>query len=664
MVMAELDPRFTFESFVVGPANRLASAAARRAAESPGASYNPLFIYAASGLGKTHILGAIAHHAEKIHPEKSVVYQTLEGFLAELTTALEEGDKNGAKGNYEELKILLMDDVQFIAGQTEAQEMLLRTLDALTGEGKQVILASDRPPADINGLDARLRTRFEGGLLVDIGPPEYETRVAIVRRQTESRAQTLLPEVADVIGRIAFKNIRELGGALNRILAIQELEERTVSREEASALLAGVRDRAGESEGEGGELGSFLEEISDTLASQVERQEAPWRKTLRETAEAAEAENFKTDRLRELVLGGSPPPDLALVVANFKGTIRRLGEIRKELDEVGNPWPEAAHNLLRDPDRLEEAEALLHSALERTKPFPPIDPGPGLEALSGTLPKLVIKSAEQLINTDRPEYNPLYVWDRGGESSSTLLRAVGRTYQAMNPGARVALTSVAEFADEFIDALSGGVAGAWRERWWDAELLLVSGAEGLGDTERAQEEFFHLFEALQRQKARIMVAADRPPSRLRAIDDRIRSRFEGGLVLEVEDTGVAPASRPATEPPSAAEPRKPVPEPQDRVLGQGVGSEILPGGASAEAHPHPAKPHKRDVSDLDREWILGMSAGAQVKLGREVVDPPVAEEARAAQREEAVPDEEWFPSPERVLWEWPRFEERVVEEPD
>jgi len=253
--MADLDSRFTFENFVVGPANRLASAAARRAAESPGSSYNPLFVYSASGLGKTHILGAIARQVAKIHPDKSVVYQTLEGFLGELTEALENGDRDGIRGRYETLEILLMDDVQFLTGQAEAQEMLLRTLDALTGAGKQVVLVSDRPPAEIDGLDARLRSRFEGGLLVDIGPPEYETRVAIVRKQADARGQALEPGVAEVIGRVAFKNIRELGGALNRILAIQELEERSVTPEEASGLLGAEREGGNE---EGTDLGQFL----------------------------------------------------------------------------------------------------------------------------------------------------------------------------------------------------------------------------------------------------------------------------------------------------------------------------------------------------------------------------------------------------------------------
>jgi chromosomal replication initiator protein len=532
--MAEMDSRFTFGNFVVGPANRLASAAARRAAESPGSNYNPLFLYSASGLGKTHILGAISRQVSKIHPEISVVYQTLEGFLGELTEALQGGHRDGIRGRYEQVDILLMDDVQFLGGQSEAQEMLLRTLDSLTGAGKQVILASDRPPADIDGLDARLRTRFEGGLLVDIGPPEYETRVAIIRRQAESWGQPLDSGVAEVIGRIGFKNVRELGGALNRILAIQELEERSIAPEEASTILGGADSGPGTDDTE--DLGDFLDEISDTVAARVKRQEAPWRKALREMAEAAEGEEFKTERIRRLLEDDTSPTGLKLILEDFRKTVSRLKEIGIELETVGNPWPEAAHSVLRDPDRLDEAEALLASAKERAKEFSSVGDGHGLDGLGGSVPQLVIKAAEQLVNTDRPEYNPLYVWSEDGEASTILMRAAGRSYQSANEGARVAFISVSEFADEFIGALSGGVAGAWRERWWSAELLLVHGAEALSDTERAQDEFFHLFEALQRRKARIMFAADRPPSKIRVIDDRLRSRFEGGLVLEVETT--------------------------------------------------------------------------------------------------------------------------------
>ena len=201
---------------------------------------------------------------------------------------------------------------------------------------------------------------------------------------------------------------------------------------------------------------------------------------------------------------------------------------------MGNPWPEAAHGVLRDPERVSEAEALLASAEERAKPFPEIPPGPSLEELGGDLPKLVVRAADQLISTDRTEYNPLYVWSADGVAARALLHAAGRSRLVADENSKVALVSVVSFAEDFIRSLSMGVAGAWRERWWVADLLLVDGAETLRGTERAQEELFHLMEALKRRRARIMISGDRPPSQISALDDRLRAQLEGGLVVEVE----------------------------------------------------------------------------------------------------------------------------------
>ncbi len=228
--MSDLDPKLTFDSFVVGPANRLASAAARRAADSPGTSYNPLFLYSSPGLGKTHILMAIAHQSGRAR-EGRVEYMALEEYLDRLETSLQAGQRDGL---HSDLDILLLDDVQFLTGQPEAQEMLLKTLDQLSAAGGQIVLASDRPPADIDGLDARLLSRFSGGLIVDLGPPEYETRVAIIRKKAEERGQTLEEGVAEAVAKAPFKNVRELGGVLNKIFAMQDLEDRRVSPERGS----------------------------------------------------------------------------------------------------------------------------------------------------------------------------------------------------------------------------------------------------------------------------------------------------------------------------------------------------------------------------------------------------------------------------------------------
>lgn len=452
-----IDTRFTFDSFVVGPANRFAAAAAKRSAESPGESYNPLFIYSASGLGKSHILGAITHQVERVHPDLAVVYLTLERFLQSLAESLEAGEKDVLRDRYRELDILLLDDVQFLAGQVEAQEMLLSTLDALSGAGKQAALASDRPPAEIDHLDARLLSRFEGGLLVDIGIPEYETRVAIIRRRVEERGGTLELGVAEAIAKVPFDNVRELGGALNRVLAIQDLEERSVGVDELEAIL-GLGDEGPD------ELDDFVGELAGEVATTVEEQEAPWRQLIRETAELAEKDGFEVVRIRSLLEGDAPPDDLTEIVEFFKETVGRLGAIKVDLDAVGNPWPEAARGVLHDPERLGEAEKLLAAARERVRPFPAIPNGPDLRGLSESFPTLVVRAAEQLAKAERPEYNPLFVWGKGGVGGRALMEPTARTYSKENPAGQVALVSAAEFAEDFIQALAAGVAGAWRER--------------------------------------------------------------------------------------------------------------------------------------------------------------------------------------------------------
>jgi chromosomal replication initiator protein len=605
--MSDLDPKLTFESFVVGPANRLASAAARRAADSPGTSYNPLFLYSSPGLGKTHILMAIAHQSNKARAGR-VEYMALEEYLERLETSLQAGHRDGLSGD---LDILLLDDVQFLTGQPEAQEMLLKTLDQLSAAGGQIVLASDRPPADIDGLDARLLSRFTGGLIVDLGPPEYETRVAIIRKKAEARGQTLEEGVAEAVAKAPFKNVRELGGVLNKIFATQDLEGRRVSAGEVAELLH-AQDEVASLGGGSDEFGSFLNELASSVAQAVEKTEEPWRKAFREAMESAERQGFAVQRIEPYVAAGSEPEAWQKILESFRADVQRLHDIDNELRRLGNPWPEAAQGVLMDPERLDEAEALLASVRERQRPFPRLGEGPQLHDLSGFEP-IALKAAAQLVAEERPEYNPLYVWSGDEALGRTLLGAVGRTHQETFPDQRMAISSVSSFAEDFIRALGEGVAGAWRERWWTVDLLLVYGLEDLSDMERAQDEFFHLFEALKRRGARMMLVADRLPSAIADIDDRLRSRFEGGLVLELSSGKTADFE--LVEPTAAAE--------GDRIF----------------------------VPDLE-----GRGPKGPEKRSLEPV-PIVASEAPSK-------GGAWFPAPENVVLHWPRLDELLIEELD
>ena len=610
--MTDLDAKLTFDSFVVGPANRLASAAAKRAAESPGTGYNPLFVYSASGLGKSHILTAIAHHAGRLDAVGEVEYMGLEEYLDKLTAAIERGDSDGFKDRYNSLAILLLDDVQFLTGQHEAQEMLLRTLDDLSAAGSQIVLASDRPPAEINGLDARLLSRFSGGLIVDIGAPQYETRVAIVRKKAEERGQALQTGVAEAIARYPFNNVRELGGALNKVFATQDLGEREVAAEEIAEMMGefGLDTGSGET---ANEFGAFLGDLQETVAEIVEEQEEPWRKAMREAVDTAEREGFEVERL-VAYQDGSEPDGWQGIVDAFTADVQRLRDIDDQLDALGNPWPEAAAGLLKNPEMLDEAEALLTTVRERQRPFSRLGEGPSLDDLKD-FPPMAVKAARQLVAAEKPEYNPLYVWSAKPELGRTLLGAAVRTHQqSEGPEVRAAVTSVADFAEDFIRALGEGVAGAWRERWWTVDMLMVHGMEVLSQTERAQDEFFHLFEALKRRGARMMLVGDRAPSGIEGIDERLRSRFEGGLVMEV-DAGTSAGELELVEEPESEEGSY-IPAPDEGM------DASTPGDSASAPQPVP------------------IATGAPITGGA------------------------WFPSTENVILMWPQIDDLLIEELD
>jgi len=521
--MKDLDPNSTFDSFVVGPTNRLASAAARRAAESPGAAYNPLFLYAASGLGKSHILMAVAHHTHRANDDLQVRYLGLEDFLQELESALEAGERDDFRERYRALDLLLVDDIQFLTGQPQAQEFLLATLDALTTHGSQVVLASDRPPAEIDGLDARLVSRFSGGLIVDISAPDLETRMAIINRKVAGRGETLEPGVAEAIARFPYRNIRELGGALNKVLATQELEDRRLTAADIPELIGGAVP--GPSDTSDADDAAF-EEIPEAEPGEDEPE---WIRLARAVADQAEQDGFVVARVRAMLEQESEPEDWRDRLQAFERDVVRLGEVARDLEKLGHATPA----LVRDPDRLQEAEALLASVRERARPFSALPDGPWLESLGEGVPSIAVRAAVQVLDSERPEYSPLFLWADDSQAPVELLAAAGRTFAADHPDARVAFTSVKEFSDDFVRALGSGVAGAWRERWWTVDLLLLHGVETLAETERAQDEFFHLFEALKRRGSRVILAADRPPGDIEGVNIRLRSRFEGGLVLEV-----------------------------------------------------------------------------------------------------------------------------------
>jgi chromosomal replication initiator protein len=235
-----INPRYTFANFIVGSANRLAHAASLSVAERPGHAYNPLFLYGGVGLGKTHLMHAIGNQVIAKFPRKRVVYATSEKFTNEFITSIQQGKIDEFRSRYRRIDLLLIDDIQFIADKERTQEEFFHTFNAIHEDGKQIVLSSDRPPKAILTLEERLRSRFEWGLIADLTAPDLETRIAILRAKSEEGAVPITSDVIEFIARKVVSNIRELEGALNRIVAYASMGAMPISIELAQAVLSNV----------------------------------------------------------------------------------------------------------------------------------------------------------------------------------------------------------------------------------------------------------------------------------------------------------------------------------------------------------------------------------------------------------------------------------------
>jgi chromosomal replication initiator protein len=649
-VTATLNPLYRFDTLVVGAANRLAFTAAKAVAESPGTVYNPLFIYARPGLGKTHLLMGIGHAARVINPRLSVEYLTLDEFVEAFHAAIAAGQGEAYRRRFIDVDLLLVDDVQFLTHRREMQAELLRLSDALQAANRQIVLTSDRPPAEIEALDERLIRRFAGGLVIDVSAPDYETRVAILRRKAEERRASFGRGVLEAVGSVAIDNVRELLGALNRLIAFQAVSDAPLKPEQARALAAGqeITEEAatavvsGTSAVSGGvdEFGDFLSEVSATVAQQVDS----WRTKVAAAILRWEGEGFRTSRL-EALLQQEMTTDPEQVLRQFETDVCRLQTLHAEAAELAPDL--AGSTAFRDPDDLAGAEAVTQRARQGAHPPPAPSPLWQLDDLvEGPGNRMAVQAARAVIAEPASRYNPLVIVGASGVGKTHLLHAVGNALGQRTQGP-VACLSAHEFTGELIEAIDRDAVGPWRARYRGASALLLDDFHLVAEKDRTQDELFVLFNFLMESGRQMIFTSAVPLSELKGVEARLRTRLEGGLVVDL----------PAPE----RELRQQVLE---RLLGSKTGApdpELVGylGSRPADSIRAVHGLLQRVLNAAETEGVAPTAA-----LAREVLEGPAPKAPRrpASRSSGVVAPASGARSREKIVWDWPDVGDRIVEE--
>jgi chromosomal replication initiator protein len=648
-----LNPRFTFETFVVGAANRLAVTAGRTVAENPGSAYNPLFIYSGSGLGKTHLLMAIGHAAKAIAAQLNIEYLTLDEYVEAFHAAIAAGQGDAFRRRFQNVDVLLVDDVQFLTNRKEMQAELLRLTEALQQSGHQIVLASDRPPAEIADLDERLISRFSGGLVVDMGVPDYETRVAILRRKAEERGSKFQPGVLETVAKVEYPNVRELMGALNRLVAFQAVNDMPINEEAARKVLgipsaaasrsAASSAAASPAAASPDEFSQFLSDVTVTVGKAVEA----WRARVAEAVMRWEGEGYRTGRLEKL-LDQESPPEVDAAIAAYVQDVERLKALEAEVALLD---PQAAGDkVFRDPDQLSDAEAAAARVRDGAAPPPAPSGAFPLESfIAGPSNEVACNAARDVIAKPGKKYNPLVIVGRSGLGKTHLLNAVGLELAARKK-AVVACLSTQQFVDELIAAIDGNRVDWWRARYRRASALLLDDIQLLAGKERTQEELFNLFNQFLDADRQLVFTAPAHPNTLTGLEERIVSRLEGGLVAEISDP--------------------------DKELRRSVLERVL------AQHRVPLEPALLDyLADRPSDSVRGLTgivqrvveaAAAQdapvtAGLARDVLEgaPPPAARRPPGLRTSGivVSSAGGVRSREKMVWDWPAAGERVIEDP-
>jgi chromosomal replication initiator protein len=586
-------------------------------------------------------------------PGLSVEYLPLEDFIEQIHAAVAVGEMERFKQRYGRVDMLLLDDMQFLTGRPETQSELLRLLNALQGSGRQIVMTSDRPPSEISDVDERLISRLSGGLIVDIGVPDFETKVAILRGKAEERKVSFAPGVIEELSRLDFSSVRELHGAMNRLVAQQSLDGTLTPAQVRSVL--GVEgapepvDAEPELEPEpetvdttapaADEFFSFVTNIATAVAAQIE----PWKVRVGETVAYWAGEGYRTAALERLMSEPVAPPNYEAVLRGYGHAVEQLRQLESKITTVDPSL--GGDELFRDPERLPEAAKFVERAL--TGAVPPQGPQAAFERRAfqeSASNQMAVRAADAVIAEPGQRYNPLFIAGPSGTGKTHLLNAIGNELASRGNGtSRVACVGAQLFIDELIAALQEGQIERFRARYRAADALLIDDVQFVAGKERTQEELFHVFNHFHSAGKQLVLVSDVPPKAIEGLEDRLRSRFEGGLVAELE----AP----------------------DRALREKLFARYLADAGEPDTAllqylaERPVSSVRELIGVVHRLQALAETKGEALSLAlarRELEPAGAAVQAPPTMVRQAA--DVFFLDDEKIVWEWPDVAGRLVEE--
>lgn len=651
-MIADLIPRSTFDTYVVGKENGLAAAAARAVFESPGAVYNPLCIIGGPGLGKTHILMAIAHEFEKTNSRYSVEYFTPDGLSEAYHAAVSAGQGDAFRNRLSETDVLLIDDMHALAHQSDVQAELFRVTGEMHAAGKQIVVVSHCSPTDIDGVDAEFLDRIAEGLVVTVGPPEYETRLAILKRRSDERGSRFEEGVLEVVASYDIGDVRELIGVLNRLVALQALSETPLNADAARALYEGeVAGPApeGDSQVASGEEIAEVDPFADFLSgvnATVKRQVDAWESRLNEVTKRWADRGFCTDRLASLTTDvTSKSIDEAL--KEFERDVGELETLRGSVSDLDASL--ADDPAFFDPDRIVEARDIVQKLVSK----PPSLPGPSkawqFHSFIGSWANAAsVEAARAVAAYPGGERNPMIIVGATGVGKTHLLHATGNAI-ATELGVEVVCLSAQDLGSGLAEAESAGNLEDWRNELMGGNALLVDDLHLVAGNERLQQEICLIFERLRSAHRQLVCTLNAEPQNVTGLSEPLNKLLASGFV--------------STLPAPDRELRRAL---IVNVLQDSVGT--VETALADYLADRPADSVRAVTGAVARVLEVAEARGKppSAALARELIEGTVSEEPRRGRGVRTsgvvVTPASSVRSIEKIIWTWPDPSERLIEE--